>query len=110
MNWLHLYVFEGNDYPQIGGNIATGKTLRIYSWVSDADTAQADLAVSISYRPSGGSWVPVSPSYESTQGYWYYDWAIPSGTAMGLYDIQVDVVDPDGGTVSSTTMDAFNLT
>ena len=75
----------------------------MYSRITDAETASADLdTVDISYMPQGGSWTTVSATYNPTYNYWYVDWVIPGGASLDIYDVKVDVSDGDGGTDSKT--------
>jgi hypothetical protein len=52
-----------------GKNIATGNKVRMYTKVSDAETASASLTVSISYRPQGGDWVTAAATYSAVGRY-----------------------------------------
>ena len=65
--------------------------------------------MSISYRPSLGSWTEVVAEFNSKWDYWYIDWTIPGGADLGMYDVKVDVDDGDGGIVSRTDTDKLNV-
>ena len=108
INYLSLYSITDQTWLNTGDTISAGKTLRIYTGVSDADTPPAGLAVKISYGPSGGSLTQQSATYFSTWDYYYYDWAIPSGTTAGAYDVKIDVTD-GVNPASSTTSGAFSI-
>jgi hypothetical protein len=109
VKYLSLYSISDNQWLSQGGDITSGKTLRIYYVVSDAQTPSSQLTVSISYRPSGGSWTTVPATYFQTWDYWYYDWVLPGGATLGLYDVKVDVATPDLRSTTSTTPNAFNV-
>jgi hypothetical protein len=96
-----------------GGSIATGSTVRMYTGVSDLETASNLLTVQISYKPhSSGSWTTItSTTWLSLYGgYWYYDWVIPGSATLGSYDVKVDVSDPSGGSASNTVSNSFTVT
>jgi hypothetical protein len=109
IGWISAWVYPDNYWLVTGGDVARGKTLRIYSGVSDAETPSQDLTVSISYRPQGGEWTTTQASYNPTWDYWYIDWTIPGGATLGLYDVKVDASDPNGGSVSSTVLSQFKV-
>jgi hypothetical protein len=109
VNYLALYSMTDHAWISTGGNEALGSTLRIYYGISDAETPSSGLTVSISYRTSGGGWVTKTALYDVPYNYWYFDWVIPGGATPGFYDVKVDVSDPNGGSTSSTTMNAFKL-
>ena len=109
INYLSLYSITDHTWLNTGDTISSGKTLRIYYGISDAETPTADLTVKISYGPSGGSLTEHSAMYFSTWNYFYYDWVIPGGAAAGHYDVKVDVSTPDLRSTSDTELNAFNL-
>jgi len=109
INYLSLYSITDQTWLNTGHIIIAGKTLRIYTGVSDADTPPADLTVKISYGPSGGSLTEKTGAYFSAWDYFYYDWVIPIDAATGIYDVKVNVTDPNGGTASSSQTDMFEV-
>ena len=106
--WLWAQTPAGRIDP--GGTIARGKTITILTQVSDPETAASELNVNISYRPQGGSWISGTPVIDhETSNYWYYNWDIPMDADLGLYDIKIDVEDPDGGTTTDTDTGEFQV-
>jgi hypothetical protein len=91
------------------GSVSRGANVRIYTYVTDAETASSQLAVSIKYRAPGAGWVTVSPQWESGGGYWYYDWLVPTSATLGLYDVSVEVSDGSGGSASVTELGEFTV-
>ena len=82
----------------------------MYTKVSDAETASSALTVSISYMPQGGSWTTEPATYYAALDYWYYEWTIPGGADLDLYDVKVDVSDGDGGAGTVTELGEFTVT
>jgi hypothetical protein len=92
------------------GEIHAGGTVRMYTKVLDAETPSSGLAVTISYRPQGGSWtVAAPPTYNVAWSYWSSDWTIPGGAVTGLYDVKVDVSDGGGGSASYFELGEFTV-
>ncbi len=81
----------------------------MFAQITDTETAQADLTVSISYRPKGGSWTTVPATYHVTGDYWYVNWVIPGGATPGLDDVKVDVSDGDGGSATATELGEYEV-
>jgi hypothetical protein len=55
-------------------------------------------------------WTEVAGTYESVYNhYYYYDWTVPAGASLGLYDVEVIVTDDDGGAASKTELGEFNV-
>jgi len=92
-----------------GGTIEQGEVVRMYSQVSDVETTSWDLSVNVSYRVQGGDWVTEAATYKADKDFWYMDWTIPMDAPVGLYDVKVDVKDPDGGTESLTELGEFEV-
>ena len=91
------------------GTIGTGNRVRMYTRVSDAETASASLTVNISYRPQGGNWTTRAATYDAPNNYWYVSWTIPEGADPGLYDVKVDVSDGKGGSATATELGEYNV-
>jgi hypothetical protein len=94
--WIKVREHPGSRLDP-SGNITRGKTVRIYTRVSDAETDVSSLWVRIKYRVQGGSWVTVTPTYHVISDQWRFEWSIPLDAELGLYDVKVVVKDPDGG-------------
>ena len=109
VNYLKTWVYPDDYYLTPGADIQRGKTVFMYSQISDAETPSNQLTVSISYRLQGGGWTTASATYSPGGGYWYVDWVVPGGAAAGLYDVKVEVSDPNGGSASSTQTGRFNI-
>ena len=107
--YVRSWVDPENQFLEQGGNVSTGKTFKIYTQVSDAKTASANLTVAISYRPKGGSWTTPAASYNPVYDYWYINWTIPSNATTGSYDVGVDVANQDHRSTTSTISNAFNI-
>jgi len=108
VEWMWAWGVPGGRLDP-GGEIDRGGLVRLYSGVSDVETASSDLSVDISYRPQGGDWTTVGATYSAYWGYWYYDWVIPGDATLGLYDVKVDAEDPDGGFSSMTELGEFEV-
>ena len=93
----------------MGKNIATGNRVRMYTKVSDAETASASLTVRISYRPQGGNWTTRIATYDAPNNYWYVSWTIPEDADLGLYDVKVNVSDGNGGSATATELGEYNI-
>ena len=109
INYVHVWGYPGGLLDP-GGLINTGQSVRIFTDISDVETASDVLDVTIGYRVEGGDWTSVAASWESLYGgYWYYDWVIPGGASGGLYDVKVDVLDGSGGSASATELGEFTV-
>jgi uncharacterized repeat protein (TIGR02543 family) len=111
INYVHVWGYPGGLLDP-AGSIRTGESIRIFSGVLDAETVSSGLTVHISYKAqSDSSWTgPILASWEPLYGgYWYYDWSIPSGASVGLYDVKVEASDPDGGSASLTGTNMFTV-
>jgi hypothetical protein len=92
------------------GSVGVGVRVRMYTGVTDAETASDQLAVNISYKAQADLvWTVVSAQWEPYYGYWYYDWVIPGGVSPGLYDIRVGASDGNGGSVLVTEYGEFTV-
>ncbi len=107
--YISSWVDPENQLLQQGGNVSTGKVLRMYTEVLDAKTASKNLTVNISYMPQGGSWITPVASYDPTYNYWYVDWSIPFNATTGTYNVKVDASTPDHRSTTNTTLYAFNV-
>jgi hypothetical protein len=97
VNSLHAWGYPGGPLDP-AGEVSVGARVRMYSYVTDAETASGDLSVTIGFRAEAGSdWINATATWESYYGYWYVDWVIPAGATSGLYDVFVEVSDGDGG-------------
>ncbi len=94
--WIKVRERPGSRLDS-GGNITLGKTVRIYTRVSDAETDASSLWVRIKYRVQGGSWITGTPIYSLNKNTWRLIWDIPLDAELGLYDVKVVVKDLDGG-------------
>jgi hypothetical protein len=108
VEWIRAWGYPG-DRLDPGGTINRGDTVRMYSNISDVESASSALDVNISYRLQGGSWTTETATYRVDKNYWYIDWLIPIDATPGLYDVKVDVEDPDGGVNSSIETGEFNV-
>jgi hypothetical protein len=106
---VFIKAVSGDGRLDPGGNVSRGDNVRMLSRVADLETNMSDLLVTISYRPQGGAWVNVSATYQPNRGNWYYDWVIPGDAVVGLYDIMVNVSDPDGGATLRLETGEFNV-
>jgi hypothetical protein len=107
--YVYSWVYPDDYKLATGGDAPRGRTLRMYSRISDAETPSSGLTVSVSYRRQAGSWTTVPASYNPGQDYWYVDWTISGDAQLGLYDVKVDVIDPNGGSASTTVLNQFNV-
>ncbi len=69
VEYVRTWGFPGGRLDP-AGTIARGGTVRMYTKVSDTETASSALNVSISYMPQGGSWTTESATYYANLDYW----------------------------------------
>jgi len=110
INYIHVWGYPGGLLDP-AGSIKRGESVRIFSGVVDAETPSNQLNVTIRYKAQADSvWTIVSAQWESNYGgYWYYDWTIPGNASLGLYDVQVEASDGNGGSASVTEYGEFTV-
>jgi hypothetical protein len=113
------------------GTIGRGGKVRMYTNVIDAETASADLIVTIRYRPQRRKWITAAATYSAPDDiryrpqrrkwitaaatysapddYWYVDWVIPEGAVLGLYDVKVRVSDGDRGSAKAAERGEYEV-
>jgi hypothetical protein len=110
ISYVHVWGYPGGLLDP-AGSINTGEKVRIYTGITDAETSSDQLTVTIKYKAQADSvWTITSAQWESNYGgYWYYDWTIPGGASLGLYDVTVEVSDGHGGSASTTENGEFTV-
>jgi hypothetical protein len=108
VEWIRAWGYPGGRLDP-GGEIEGGSKVRMCSRVSDPETASSALDVNISYRVQGEDWTTESATYRADVDYWYIDWVIPLDAETGLYDVKIDVMDPDEGVDTSTETGEFEI-
>jgi subtilisin family serine protease len=108
----YISCWSGGVKIDPAGTVNPGETVRILTIATDAETPSDQLDVTIGYKAQADTtWTNVTASWESVWGeYWYYDWTIPGGATAGLYDVMIQVKDPDGGSATQTETGEFNVT
>ena len=109
IGYVDAWSYPDNHWITPGGDVSTGRTLRIYSGVSDFEAPSANLVVTISFCQNGVTWITLPSQYNSEWDYWYVDWVIPGDATAGLYDVRVEAEDGGGGYVVSTHSDRFKV-
>ncbi len=86
------------------------RIIMVRTGVSDVETPASGMtSVEISFKPqSSGSWTTRTASYSSS-GHWYIDETLSISADLGLYDVRVDVTDPDAGVGTKTDTGEFTV-